>query len=174
MRNVKCVIVGDSGVGKKCLLIAYTTNLFHREYNGRLFENFTVKRTVDDNPINLEIWTAVERDYHRLLSVFTTSEADVFLIAFDVTNRVSFRNIKSKWITELQHHAPGVPFILVGTKSDLRSDASTSSQSDQDMVGEHEIQYMVQDIGAVKYCETSALTREGLNNVFEEAVRAAL
>ena len=44
----------------------------------------------------------------------------------------------------------------------------------QDVVGEHEIQYMVQDIGAVKYCEVSALTQEGVKNVFDEAIIAVL
>ncbi|KUF91923.1 hypothetical protein AM588_10004268 [Phytophthora nicotianae] len=42
-----------------------------------------------------------------------------------VVGRASFENVKSKWLPEIRHHAPGVPFILVGTKSDLRDDEET-------------------------------------------------
>lgn len=40
-------------------------------------------------------------------------------------SRASFENVKLKWLPEIRHHAPGVPFILVGTKSDLRDDEDT-------------------------------------------------
>lgn len=40
-------------------------------------------------------------------------------------SRASFENVKSKWLPEIRHHAPGVPFILVGTKLDLRDDEDT-------------------------------------------------
>jgi GTPase SAR1 family protein len=40
-------------------------------------------------------------------------------------SRTSFENVKSKWLPEIRHHAPGVPFILVGPKSDRRDDEET-------------------------------------------------
>ena len=52
-------------------------------------------------------------------------QTDVFLICFSVISPSSFENIQNKWYPEIKHHAPGVPFILVGTKVDLRSDADT-------------------------------------------------
>lgn len=47
------------------------------------------------------------------------------LTVANVRSRASFENVKSKWLPEIRHHAPGVPFILVGTKIDLREDGET-------------------------------------------------
>ena len=48
-------------------------------------------------------------------------ETDVFIIAFSVDDVVSLENVKNKWHPEVQNYTPNVPFILVGTKSDLRT-----------------------------------------------------
>ena len=156
---------------RQVFFISYATGAFPGGYTPTIVDDYTLKVMVDGKPINLRLWdTGGQHDYDRLRPL-SYRQTDLFLVAFDVSNRDSFRNVKSKWIPELQHYAPDVPFILVGTKSDLRSDTSTTSPSDQNMVGEQEIQHMVQDIGAVKYCETSALTGEGLKDVFEEAIK---
>merc|ERR1712098_349718 len=75
------------------------------------------------------------------------------------------------------HHAPGGPIILDGTKADLRNDAETQAQlraKNLQPVAIGEIEQMVNEVNAVKYIECSALTQEGLKNVFDEAIRAAL
>jgi len=85
--------------------------------------------------------------------------------------------VKSKWWPEIQHHAPGVPIILVGTKSDLRNDPAMAQQLANKglrVVSQEEAIARQKEIGAVAYMECSALTQEGLKNVFDEAIRASL
>lgn len=53
---------------------------------------------------------------------------DVFLLCFSLVSSVSLENVKNKWYPEIQHHAPNVPFILVGTKLDLRDDDDVLSK----------------------------------------------
>jgi len=69
------------------------------------------------------------------------------------------------------------PIILVGTKVDLREDTGTvdklASKKQVPITYEQGLQ-MVQEIGAVKYMECSALTQTGLKAVFDEAIRAVL
>merc|ERR1739838_704050 len=65
----------------------------------------------------------------------------------------------------------------VGTKSDLRNDSETQAQlraKNLSPVAQGEIEQMVNEVNAVKYIECSAVTQEGLKNVFDEAIRAAL
>merc|ERR1712046_310836 len=177
MQNIKCVVVGDGAVGKTCLLISYTTNAFPNEYIPTVFDNYSANVMVDNKPINLGLWdTAGQEDYDRLRPL-SYPQTDVFLVCFSVVSTPSFNNVRQKWIPEIPHHAPGVPVILVGTKSDLRNDSETQAQlraKNLHAVASSEIENMVQDINAVKYIECSALTQEGLKNVFDEAIRAAL
>lgn len=104
-------------------------------------------------------------------------QTDVFLICFSIISPHSFDNVKSKWWPEIQHHAPGVPIILVGTKSDLRNDESMKAQlasKGLGVVSQEAARERQKEINAVSYMECSALTQEGLKNVFDEAIRASL
>jgi len=177
MQNIKCVVVGDGAVGKTCLLISYTTNAFPGEYIPTVFDNYSANVMVDGKPVNLGLWdTAGQEDYDRLRPL-SYPQTDVFLICFSIISPQSFENVKSKWFPEIQHHAPNVPLILVGTKADLRNDhqmISTLNGKGLHIITNQEAESRSRDIAAIKYLECSALTQEGLKTVFDEAIRAAL
>jgi len=165
MQNIKCVVVGDGAVGKTCLLISYTTNAFPGEYIPTVFDNYSANVMVDGKPVNLGLWdTAGQEDYDRLRPL-SYPQTDVFLIAFSVISQSSYENVKSKWYPEIQHHAPGVPIILVGTKGDLRDDEATLSalrSKGATLITPDQAERMRAEIGATKYLECSALTQAGM------------
>jgi len=132
---------------------------------------------VDGKPINLGLWdTAGQEDYDRLRPL-SYPQTDVFLICFSLVSPPSFENVRTKWYPEIQHHAPNIPIILVGTKLDLRDDEDTKQKlRDRKMapITYEAANEAAKEIRARKYLECSALTQRNLKSVFDEAIRAVL
>ena len=177
MDTIKCVVVGDGAVGKTCLLISYASNKFPMDYVPTVFDNYAVNLVIGGESYRLGLFdTAGQEEYDRLRTLAYPA-TDVFLICFSVASPTSFENVREKWIPEIKHYCPGIPFVLVGTQSDLRDDPNIKaklSRSNQAFISEQEAIKLAKKLKAVTYAECSALTQKGLKNVFDEAIIAAL
>ncbi len=101
----------------------------------------------------------------------------MLLITFSIDAPDSLYNITQKWWPEVKHFCPNIPIVLVGNKVDLRTDPTTLAElakMKQLPVSTEQGLAMAERIGAFKYLECSAKTKEGVRIVFETATRAAL
>ncbi|KAJ3166040.1 GTP-binding protein Rho1 [Geranomyces variabilis] len=175
----KLVIVGDGTAGKTSLLMVQSGQPFPEEYVPTIFENYITKVPIKDSVYELSLWdTAGQEDYDRLRPL-SYPDTDVVLLAFSVVDRNAFGSIKEKWLPETVHFLPHVPRILVGCKSDLRSDQATLdrlARKGETPVSPEEGHKLAQEISKelsakVPYFETSARTQEGVAELFAAAAK---
>ncbi|XP_058792862.1 ras-related C3 botulinum toxin substrate 1-like [Phymastichus coffea] len=175
--RIKVVLVGDGAVGKTSLVVSYSTNGFPPEYQPTAFDNYNVVVNVDGQPINVQLCDTAGQDDFDPLRSLCYPDTDVLLICFSIVKPESYRSVSTKWINEVQRHCPNTPIILVGTKSDLRSDVQMSlelakyGQSPVTTIQGHQL---ANRIGASSYVETSALTQQDLKEAFDQAIVSAL
>eukprot|EP01117_Protostelium_nocturnum_P020107 TRINITY_DN889_c0_g1_i1.p1 TRINITY_DN889_c0_g1~~TRINITY_DN889_c0_g1_i1.p1 ORF type:complete len:260 (-),score=69.51 TRINITY_DN889_c0_g1_i1:86-865(-) len=174
-KRVKLVVVGDGAVGKTSLLIRYATGDFPTDYLPTVFENYTAHMKRDKETIMLHLWdTAGQEDYDRLRPL-SYPGADVVLLCFSTINQASYDSIREKWAPEVQHYIPGIPYILIGTKIDLREaqtpDANTGKY---EPLNQEHGKKMCEEIGAVRYMEICSKTAQGVQEVFDTAVNLVL
>lgn len=105
-------------------------------------------------------------DARLLAGPLSYPQTDLFLVCFSIASRASFQNVVAKWLPELLHHAPGVPWMLIGTKGDLRQSQASRC------VAIEEAHALAKNHRAVGYRETSARTLEGVPDAFTTAIRA--
>lgn len=173
----KLVIVGDGECGKTSLLIVFSKDTFPEHYVPTVFETHVADVQVGGKTVELALWdTAGQEDYDRLRPL-SYPDTDVILVCYSVDNPDSFQNVAEKWVPEIRHFCPGVPFLLVSTKNDLLMDEDTIHR----LMAKRE-KPITADLGetlaskvrANGFYEVSAKTREGVRELFMVATKTAL
>ncbi|CAL8068401.1 unnamed protein product [Calicophoron daubneyi] len=171
-KSVKIVVVGDGAVGKTCMLITYIQEKFPTEYVPTVFENYSGSVTVDNKTVHFELWDTAGQEEYGHLRPLTYPGTDVFVLCFCIANETSYRNVESKWINELTQYAPNTPIILVGTKIDMRKDNVAPSLLN--FIPNNKGRQLARRINACAYLECSALTNEGVQDVFRRAIEQGI
>mmetsp|Transcript_37630 Transcript_37630/g.84094 ORF Transcript_37630/g.84094 Transcript_37630/m.84094 type:complete len:201 (-) Transcript_37630:123-725(-) len=152
----KLVLIGDSGVGKSCLLLRFADNAFTDSYISTIGVDFrfrTVK--VEKSTIKLQIWDTAGQERFRTITSAYYRGADGIILVYDVTNQDSFTHI-AEWLTEVNRYASeGTCKLLVGNKSD-RPDRSVSIE---------EAGTYADQLG-IPFLETSAKSAENVEQAF--------
>ena len=178
MVKIKLMVVGDGGVGKTCLLKAFSGEKFPGKYSsvsGDYSMLLKIQNTNTNTEENLTLDLFDSKGHEELdrLRPLSYPNTDIFLICFSVAGPSSLKRVKEYWFPEIKHHCPNTPFILVGTKVDLRGDRATVDElakKQEEAVSKEEGERMAESVKAAKYLECSALTGEGVKNVFDEAI----
>lgn len=120
--------------------------------------------------------TPGQEDYDRQRPLYYP-DTDVVLLCFSIESHSTLENVQEKWAPEVKHFCPYVPIVLVGIKKDTRNDPNILQklhEMKRKPVTSQEGQSMAEKIHAFAYMECSAKTKEGVEEVFETATRAAL
>jgi Ras homolog gene family, member A len=144
-----------------------------------IFKTQVIDIIFNGKKIELELWdTAGQEDFDRL-RLFSYPKTDVLLICFSVVSRDSYANVFEKWSPEVKHFCENVPFILVGTKRDLRDNENEENARERERRREKPIKFeegcaAAEQINAYGYSECSAMFNDGVRAVFEMALEASM
>ena len=128
MPDIKCVVVGDGGVGKTSMIITCTTNSFVEYIPTTLHDNYSGNLLIEGAPVGFSIWdTGGQEEYDRLRPL-SYIDTQIFMICFSIVNPDSYSNVLTKWKPEVTQYCKNVPIIFVGTKLDLRGHKGTPEQ----------------------------------------------
>ncbi|KAF0713294.1 hypothetical protein DYB26_004833, partial [Aphanomyces astaci] len=157
--QIKLLMIGDSGVGKTCLLLRYANDSFSPTFITTIGIDFKVKNIdLDGKKIKLQIWDTAGQERFRTITTSYFRGAQGILLVYDVTDRASFNSIRN-WVGQIQQHADvHVNKILVGNKCDMLDDKVVSTEEGQALADEY----------GIKFFETSAKNNINVEGGFIE------
>ena len=161
----KLILIGNSGVGKSCILQRYMKHTFQETYKCTIGVDFLMKSLIiNGKTVKLQLWdTAGQEKYKSMVSSYYRG-ANVALIIFDLTNHMSFDALPS-WIENYYKNGPEQKnIILIGNKKDLEVERQVTQEEAETFA---ETNNMI-------YFETSAKDGENIDYVFNYAAEKLL
>ena len=139
----KIVLIGDSNVGKSCLLIRFADDCFTENYITTIGVDFRFRTlTVAKNTVKLQIWdTAGQERYRTITNAYYRGSDGIILVA-DATNRKSLDNIPD-WLNEIDKYTDDEVYkMLLVNKSDLEEKCEISDEDLKKISKKHGIPYL--------------------------------
>lgn len=153
----KLLLIGDSGVGKTCLLFRFSEDAFNTTFISTIGIDFKI-RTIELNGkrIKLQIWDTAGQERFRTITTAYYRGAMGIMLVYDITSEKSFENIKN-WIRNIEEHASSdVERMILGNKCDMNDKRQVSKERGEKLA----IDY------GIKFLETSAKTSINVEESF--------
>ena len=153
----KMLLIGNSGVGKSCLLVRYAENSFNENFFNTIGVDFKIKTIALDNQnIKLQIWDTAGQERFRTLTASYYRGAHGIIVVYDVTDRDTFENVR-QWMQEIDKFATdSVCKIIIGNKCDLADARKVTTEEGQELAQQYNVPFL----------ETSARSDVGVENCF--------
>uniref|UniRef100_A0A336L1H2 CSON002872 protein n=1 Tax=Culicoides sonorensis TaxID=179676 RepID=A0A336L1H2_CULSO len=178
MQTTKCIVIGDYYVGKTSLFTSYTQNMYPQKYQETLiYDKYSGTVSFDNKDINLLLYDIAGNEIYEIIRPQLYEDAKICLMCFSVVNPESFENIKYCWYPEIKECIPDISIILVGTKMDLRFDERVVKKLQDDNLSpitHSQGLELSRQLKCAKYIECSAVTQDGVDELFNDAVRLSM
>ena len=161
-KTFKILTIGESGVGKTCILRRFVENKFLKNHLATIGIDFKTKTlNINNQEIKLKIWDTAGQERFRNITTQYYKGADGIVLIYDVTDDASYEKIRD-WMEQILSTTKreDIGLVLLGNKCDMEPRAVTEEQGNK----------MAEEL-KVSYFETSALTGQGINEAFNELTR---
>ncbi|AOW03764.1 P-loop containing nucleoside triphosphate hydrolase protein [Yarrowia lipolytica] len=153
----KLLLIGDSGVGKSCLLLRFADDTYTDSYISTIGVDFKIRTLeLEGKTVKLQIWDTAGQERFRTITSSYYRGAHGIIVVYDVTDQDTFNNVKT-WFHEIDRYATeGVNKLLVGNKSDI---------TDKKVV-EYTVAKEFADSLGIPFLETSAKNATNVEQAF--------
>jgi len=158
----KYIIIGDTGVGKSCLLLQFTDKRFQQVHDLTIGVEFGARMiTIDNKQIKLQIWDTAGQESFRSITRSYYRGAAGALLVYDITRRETFNHLTS-WLDDARQHSnSNMTIMLIGNKTDLEHRRAVSLEEGQQFANDHGLIFL----------ETSAKTAANVEEAFINTAR---
>ena len=163
--NIKVTLLGDSGVGKTCIIKRYTSDDFNSDSGSSIGASYSQKiLKINDKEITLDLWDTAGQEKYRALGRHFYKEAFIVCLVYDITSKQTFDNLKM-WYSDLIIYGEKYTVIaVVGNKSDC---------FEKEAVKEEEARKYAEEINS-QYFLVSAKTGDNIKLLFKTLVEKYL
>lgn len=160
--RMKLLLIGDSGVGKSCLLLRFCDDSFATSFITTIGIDFKVRTiNVDGRKVRLQIWDTAGQERFRTITTAYYRGAMGILLVYDISDSSSFQNVRN-WVGSISEYAAeNVNVLLVGNKADMDDKRQVTRAQGQALADDYRI----------KFFETSAKTNLNVVEVFTSIAR---
>lgn len=153
----KLLLIGDSGVGKTCVLFRFAEDQYNATFISTIGIDFKIRTIeLEGKKIKLQIWDTAGQERFRTITTAYYRGAMGILLVYDITNEKSFDSIRN-WIRNIEEHASAdVERMLVGNKCDMNDKRQVSKERGEKLAIEY----------GMKFMETSAKLNINIENAF--------
>ena len=159
----KVVLLGDSGVGKTCIISRYISGAFDQNSpttNGASYASKILEFPKLNKKISVDIWDTAGQEKYKSLTKFFYKDAAVAILVYDITSKETFENMKKFWYEQLQEFGSKKIILgIAGNKCDMY---------EREEVSENDAKEFAESKGAF-FEITSAKNNTGINELFMNA-----
>ncbi|XP_030321142.1 ras-related protein Rab-13 isoform X2 [Calypte anna] len=125
----KLLLIGDSGVGKTCLIIRFAEDNFTSTYISTIGIDFKIRTVdIDGKKIKLQVWDTAGQERFKTITTAYYRGAVGIILVYDITDEKSFQNIQN-WMKSIKELAKehGIRFFETSAKSSINVEEAFSS-----------------------------------------------
>ena len=163
----KVVLLGESGVGKTCIINYFVTKKFDSDFTPSATAQYMTKRIEfpGGKSLKFDIWDTIGQEKFHSLNRLYYNGAKAFILVYDVISRENFNKMKEYWYKEVMGLSnQDVIIAIVESKSDLYKERK---------VDKIEGEKFAEENGAI-FASTSAKKGIGIQDLFDSIGRKIL
>ena len=156
----KVVIVGESGVGKTCIMAQFIENKFEEEFVSSLTTQYRRKKIqlVTGEDVTFDIYDTAGQEKYRAIAKLYYKDARVVILVYDITDIKSFEAMKNYWYEQVKDiQTENLIIAIAGNKCDLYEERQVENETGEEFA---------KRINAI-FVETSAKNDSGIDKLFE-------